>query len=125
MLKKSTKSRQLMLAAIFFQVLLAVGCSSVPKPIGEMASANTAISGAETSNATKFAPVEMDRAKNKIEQANTAVNKQNNAEATRYANESLADANLAKAKADASKAHIAATEMEKSINLLRQSLNLK
>ena len=124
MLKISTKSRQLMLVAIFSQVLLAAGCSSAPKPIGQLASANTAISGAETSEAIKYAPVELDRAKNKMQQANAAVKKDNNAEATRYADESLANANLAKAKADASKAQIAAATMEESINLLRKSLNL-
>ena len=124
MLKNTTKSHRLILVAFLSQVLLTAGCSSVPKPIAQLASANTAISGAETSGAIKYAPVELDRAKNKIQQANAAVKNKKYAEATRYAEESLADANLAKAKADAGKTQIAATEMEESINLLRKNLNL-
>ena len=121
---KTTKSGRLPLLAFCSLVLITGGCSSVPKPVGEMASAGTAISGAESSGASKYAPVELERATSKLQRAEEAVKKENYAEATRYADEALADANLARAKADAAKTKRAAGEMEDSINLLRQTLEL-
>ena len=121
---KTTISGWLTLVATCSLVLITVGCSSVPKPVGEIASAETALSAAESSRASKYAPVELDRATSKLQRAKEAVKKKNYAEATRYADESLADANLARAKADAGKTKRAAGEMEDSINMLRKTLEL-
>lgn len=122
-MQTTIKSRRFTLVAAS-ALILVTGCSSVPKPVGEIASAGTAISGAESSGASEYAPVELDRATTKLQNAENAVKKENYAEATRYANEALADANLATAKANASKTKKAAGEMEDSINLLRKSLKL-
>ena len=121
---KTTKSRLLVWIAACSLVLITAGCSNVPKPVGELASADTAISGAESSGASEYAPVELDRATSKLQRAKQAVKKENYAEATLYANEALADANLARARADAGKTKRAAGEMEDSINLLRKTLEL-
>ncbi len=121
---KATISCRYTLVAACSLILITGGCSSIPKPVGELASAGTAISGAESSGASEYAPVELDRATTKLQNAQNAVKKENYAEATRYANEALADAKLATAKATASKTKKAAGEMEDSINLLQKSLNL-
>lgn len=121
---KASISCRYPLVAACSLILITAGCSSIPKPVGELASAGTAISGAESSGASEYAPVELDRATTKLQIAKGAVKKENYAEATRYANEALADAKLATAKATANKTKKAAGEMEDSINLLRKSLNL-
>ena len=122
---KATKSHRITLLAVCSLVLFTEGCSSsVPKPVVQMASAETAISGAESTGASEYAPVELDRATTKLQRAKESVKKKNHVEATRYAEEALADANLARTKADASKTKRAAGEMEDSINLLRKSLKL-
>ena len=120
----TTKSRRLAPVVACSLVLITAGCSNVPKPVGEIASAETAISGAKSSGASEYAPVELDRATSKLQRAKEAVKKENYAEATLEADEALADANLARAKADAGKTKRAAGEMEDSINLLRKTLEL-
>jgi tetratricopeptide (TPR) repeat protein len=120
----TTKSGRLAPIVACSLVLITGGCSNVPKPIGEIASAETAISGAQSSGASEYAPVELDRATSKLQRAKEAVKKENYAEATLEADEALADANLARAKADAGKTKRAAGEMEDSINLLRKTLKL-
>ncbi len=102
-------------------VLGMTGCGA-PKPIADMASAKTAISFALTEDAETFAPVELDRARTKLKQAERAAAEGDNEEARRLAKEAQADAILAWAKADSEKTKMAVKELEASIQRLQQQL---
>lgn len=99
------------------------GCSSVPEPVGELASARTAIRSTEGSGASTLAPVELDRAQTKLTRAETAAADKKYDVARRLAEEATADADLAAAKANAVKAERGADELEKSISVLRSEID--
>lgn len=103
-------------------LIVASGCASVPEPVAEIASARTAIRAIEGGDARVQAPVELDRAKTKLQRAEAATGTKDYAEARRLAEESLADAELAAAKTNAAKAQRNADEMELSIAVLRDEI---
>jgi hypothetical protein len=103
-------------------MLIGSGCASVPKPVAEMASARTAIRAIEGGDARTLAPVELDRAKSKLQRAEAAANSGDNADATRLAEEALADAELATAKTNMIKAERNAEELERSIAVMRKEI---
>ena len=119
----TTKIRLLTAVAVCIVLIMAGGCSStIPKPVGELASADTAISQAEYIGAGKFAPVELDKANTKLLKAYAEFKEENYHKAARLANEALVDANLAAAKTNAVKTAKAAKAMEDSVFLLQESL---
>lgn len=107
---------------LFFIAIILSGCNSVPKPVGELASAKAQIETAETNGAVNFAPVEFDRAKTKLREAEVAAAKDNNEIAKRLADESLSDAKLANAKASAARAKQSAQKMKDTVNTLGNEL---
>lgn len=113
------------LTSICFLFCIAItlsACSSVPKPVGELASAKSQIETAETNDAVNFAPVEFDRAKTKLREAEKALAEDNNARAKRLADESLSDAKLAAAKASAARARQSAQKMKDSVKTMGNEL---
>jgi Domain of unknown function (DUF4398) len=76
-------------------------CSSAPAPVAEMSAAQTAVTGAEEADAAKYAPSDLDRARDKLIRAQAAMQEEENEQARRLAEESLVDARLAEAKARA------------------------
>jgi hypothetical protein len=105
-------------AAIFV-----AGCSSVPEPVAELASARTAVRSVQDTDARSMAPVLLDRAKTKLDRAEAAMANKQYDEARRLAEESLADAQLARAKSDAMLAQRNADELEASIKVLRSEID--
>ncbi len=117
------KSRFIAVATAGIVVINLGGCSSnVAKPVGELASAETAISHSEYNGARKYAPVELDRANSKLLEAYQEFKQENYRKAERLANEALVDANLATAKTTAVKTTKATEAMEDSVLLLQESL---
>jgi len=104
-------------------VILASGCSSTPVPEAEIAGARAALMSAENQGATPYAPVEMDRAREKLRRAEQAMNKEDYHEAKRLAEESQADAELAQALTGKTEAEQAVREMEISIEVLREEIS--
>jgi hypothetical protein len=120
---QKTTWRALLFPALLSLILVAMpGCSSAPKPVTELSAAKTALSAAESEDATKYAPVHMDRARQKLMQANSAMAKENYEEAKRLAEEALADAEFAQAIATKSEAEKAVNELENSIKVLREEI---
>jgi len=97
-------------------------CSSIPKPVGELASAKAQIETAETNDANHLAPVELDRAKTKLNEAEKASDEKNYATAKRLADESLSDGKLAAAKASAARAQKSAQDMRDTMQTMGHEL---
>ena len=116
------KLRFVALIATGILLLLGGGCSSVPKPVGELASAETAISQAEYNGVRTYAPVELDSANTKLLESYAEFQEENYNKSRRLANEALVEANLASAKMTATKTIKATKAMEESVLLLQESL---
>tara|TARA_R110002073_G_scaffold3808_1_gene25369 strand:+ start:7220 stop:7750 length:531 start_codon:yes stop_codon:yes gene_type:complete len=112
-------------AAVMAGSLLLVlqGCSSIPRPEGEMASANTALISAENQDAALHAPVAMDRAKDKLRRAKQAMQDEDYAEARRLADEALADAEYAQAFTSKTRVEQALSDMQTSIEVLQNEIS--
>ena len=120
------------LSSIFFNkhlyasvciVLLMAACSSVPKPVAEIASAKTAIDGAVKIEASEYAAVELDRAQNKLVRAKEEMKKENNNEARRLAEEAFAEAEYANAKTVSTRINASTKQMEDGVRILQDQLN--
>lgn len=112
---------RLVLPAVILAVSL-VGCSSVPRPDAQMSAAETALQGAQSKEASNYAPVPMDRAKQKLSKAQQAMERENYDDARRLAAEAQADAELAQAVTDQAQADRAVQELEASIEVLRSEI---
>ncbi len=118
-----TRAKDLRMCIAIGGLIIATGCASVPEPVAELASARTAIRAIEGGDARQVAPVEMDRAKTKLQRAETAMGDKEYAQARRLAEESLADAELAAAKTNAAKEQRNADELERSIALMHNEID--
>jgi len=114
--------KRLLLALLFINIILFAGCSSVPKPIGEMAGAKAQIETAETNEAGNFAAVELDRAKSKLRRAERAAVEKDYLTAKQLADEARSDARLATAKASAARAKQSAQEMKDTVQSMEQEI---
>lgn len=118
----SPKRKLLSCACIAGMFLLVTGCSTSGKPIAEMAAAKTTLMAAEGGETQKYAPVALDRAKEKLKRAESAIARQEFDEARRLAEEAQADAELAQAVSSSSVAQNAVKELEDSIKVLREEI---
>ena len=101
---------------------LTQGCSSTPRPDAEVAGASAALMSAESSEATLYAPVPMDRAKDKLRRAQQAIERKDFDEARRLSEEAQADAELAHAITSKTRAQTALSDLETSIEMLRSEI---
>ena len=81
-----------------------------PGAVAEMSAAQTAVTGAEEADAAKYAPSDLDRARDKLIRAQAAMQEEENEEARRLAEEALVDARAAEAKARAEAAQLLHSE---------------
>jgi hypothetical protein len=75
------------------------GCASVPPPDGSMNQAQMQLQAARDAGAADYAPVDLDFAQNKFQQAQAAMASRKYEDAATLAEEAQADAELARAKA--------------------------
>lgn len=87
----------------------------------QLANSREAIDQARIAGAQQTAPGDLDAAVNKLNQANDASEKWSKTDAMRLAQEAQVDANLARAKTDSAQARIAAAELEKSNQIMRDA----
>lgn len=88
----------------------------------QLASSREAIDQAKIAGAAERAPTEFDAAVGKLNQASAAADKRKKKDAMRLAQEAEVDANLARAVNDSTQARIAAAEMAKSNQALREAI---
>lgn len=102
-------------AALILTLALA-GCATVPPPNDSMNRAQQQLQQARDAGAADYAPVDLDFAQNKFQQAQAAMSTRHYADAAKLASESGADAELAQAKArlGAVRAQVQKKEQENS-----------
>ena len=101
----------------------AAGCASTPVPNEKIAVAKASVERAEQAGAVEYAPVEMQAARDKLSRAVRANSDHDRVPAADLADQANADARLAEATAQEHKSHKAATELDASLQNLRQESN--
>jgi hypothetical protein len=101
--------------------LFSAGCASqAGRPTAEISRARTLIEQAEKSGAQRYAAVELDHARNKLQEADQAAKDGKYDVARERANEAAADAELASARATSSEAQKAADQVQQGTESLRR-----
>lgn len=116
----------MLLKACLVTLIIAVlaGCAAkTPAPERQVTLATQSIDQAESSGAVEFAPVELESARDKLNQAKLAMDREENIKARRLADEAMVDANLAEAKARSAKSEKVVAELKESIRVLKQEMN--
>ena len=103
-------------------VLMLAACASTPPPTASLQAAQLAISNAERTDASRYAPGELGEARTKLASADTAVKEQRMIMAERFAEESRAEAELASAKTADVKAKAVNHEMTRSTDTLVEEM---
>jgi hypothetical protein len=85
--------------AVLVLTLALTGCATVPPPDDSMNLAQTQLQAARDAGAADYAPVDLGFAQDKFQQAQAAMAERKYADAANLAEESRADAELARAKA--------------------------
>lgn len=106
-------------------LLALAGCSSGPRPIAELARANTLIEQAEKTGAARFAAADVEQARGKLSRAETAADDGDQETALRLAKEAAVDAELAQARSAAAEAKDSEEELERSLQTLREEAERK
>lgn len=101
-------------------VPLAACGSKVPRPVSELALADSALKSAESSGARQYAPVELRIAREKQEAADKAIAEKKYEMARHLTIQAQVDAELASATADAEKSRLAFKEAQKNIEMIRK-----
>ncbi|MFO1469330.1 MAG: DUF4398 domain-containing protein [Steroidobacteraceae bacterium] len=96
------------------------GCASGPPPEESLAVARRSVERAEQAGATQAAPTELSEARNKLTAAEKAAATRDDKVALRLAQQADADGRVAEAAATAHRSHEAATQLDSSLQALRE-----
>lgn len=96
------------------------GCISGKAPTATLSKAELAVDQANKSDASDYASLELQTAREQLESAKQAMQQENYEAARRQAEKALVNAQLAETKAEAASARQTAAELRKSIELLRR-----
>lgn len=103
--------------------ILAACATQEEAPVQAKTTAESAITSAEAADARQFEPVLLNRARNKVADAQQLIASEEFGEAERLLEQATVDAKLAAARAETAQARKAAEEIDQSIEQLRQRLN--
>ena len=121
-ISQAHRGSRVRVAAGLTGVLMLAACASTPPPTASLQAAQLAISNAERTDASRYAPGELGEARTKLASADTAVREQRMIMAERFAEESRAEAELASAKTAAVKAKAVNHEMTRSTDTLVEEM---
>ncbi len=108
------------LAACCFLALSACSSSELNH---QLATSREAVDQAQMAGAEENAPAEFGVATDKLTRANAAANGHHKHDAMRLAQQAQVDANLARAKSESTQARLAAAELTKTNQTLREAIN--
>jgi hypothetical protein len=106
-------------SVIIWSVFATSGCTTGEPPTSTLIRAELGLRAAGEARAPEFAPMELQRAREKLEGSKRAMAAKNYEEARRLAESAQVEAELAEAKAEAEITRRAAEELRRSIDALR------
>ena len=99
-------------------------CASVPPPVEQMAVSKSAVDRASSSpNAVEAAPVELQRAREKLDRAQRAMTEKDYVLARRMAEQAEVDARVAESRASSARGERALKEVQESSRALQEEIN--
>ncbi len=99
-------------------------CSTIPPPVEQMAVTKSAVDRASSSpNAVEAAPVELQKAREKLDRAQRAMNEKDYVLARRMAEQAEVDARVAESRASSARGERALKEVQESIRALQDEIN--
>ena len=99
-------------------------CSTIPPPVEQMAVTKSAVDRASSSpNAVEAAPVELQKAREKLDRAQRAMTEKDYVLARRMAEEAEVDARVAESRASSARGERALKEVQESIRALQDEIN--
>lgn len=110
---------RLSIVAVLAASISACG-SKAPRPVSELALANSALKNAESSGAREYAPIELRVAREKKAAADAAIAKKEYSKARLLTDQAQVDSELASATADAEKSRLALKEAQNNIQMIRK-----
>lgn len=114
----------LRLSAVVVLAASVTACANkAPRPVSELALANSALKNAESSGAREYAPIELRVAREKKAAADAAMAKKDYSKAKLLTSQAQVDAELARATADAQKSRLALKEAQDNIQMIRQEVS--
>jgi hypothetical protein len=127
---RRTKRHITFCCVIFSAAMLSFGCSSLPlnwgrtamPPVGAFSKAELSLRTAGEARADELAPMDLQRAKDKLEQAKRAMAAGRNTEARRLAEAAEVEAELAEARAEAEILRLAADNLRRPGDALRREM---
>jgi hypothetical protein len=102
-------------------LLVLSGCASEALN-SQLATSREAVDQAKIAGAAEAAPADFGQALDKLNRANAAAENRKKDDAMRLAQEAQVDANLARARTDSAQARVAAAELVKSNQILRETI---
>jgi hypothetical protein len=103
-------------------LLALAGCASSDALNNQLANSHEAVDQARIAGAEQAAPGDFSTAVDKLQHADAAAKGRDKNEAMRLAQQAQVDANLARARTDSAQARFAAAELQKSNQLLRETM---
>jgi hypothetical protein len=101
---------------------LLTACAGVPPPTEQVAVSRAAVADAVSAGGGEYAPAALRRAQEMLDRSNAAMVSHQYADARRYAEDAEVDARLAAVTARSEKARKAVSEIEMSIQALKEEL---
>ena len=111
---------KVLVAAAAIIPLLAACALGEPRPAEDLARAQSLVQQADAANAQRYAAAELNSARDKLQQAQSADKEEQNDVARRRANEAAADAELAAALARSREVQQSVDEQQKDLDMLRE-----
>jgi len=121
MLTKKSIAALIKVATVGVAISVLTACGA-PAPKTEIAYAEATLQAAQNADLAQHSGVELERSSNKLQQAKAKMKAGENIEALRLANEALAVANFAQAKSQAGVAKTTESDMQKSLDVLKNQL---
>ena len=119
---RSTLGRRIMPSLIILVAFQISGCSTTKPPTEALASAELTMRTAVEARADELAPMDLQRAREKLERSKKAMASGKYEEARRLAEIAQVEAELAEAKADAEITRRAADGLRQAVDALRQEM---
>ncbi len=99
-------------------------CSTIPAPVEQMAVSKVAVDRASSSpNAVEAAPVELQKAREKLDRAQRAMTEKDYVLARRMAEQAEVDARVAESRASSARGERALREVQESSRALQEEIN--
>lgn len=119
MMKKNTAGQWWIASSLLYGALGVSACATAQPPVASLSQAELAVRHASESNASEYAPVELQSAKEKLDEARSALDAHEYERAHRLAEQALADARLAEARAEVESSRQTARDFRLTIEALR------